>query len=152
MADLFDIIAARLATDVDPGGVNEPVNGATGGFHRNVAPEGSTYPRIHVKSLTGLPTHTFTTEFARENLVQFTVFAKDPQGLPEESSEPGGARAYRLSKRVQSLFFDADIDVGDPTFISSRVDRELSAATEQDAANTAQNVYSEGCVISFWTA
>lgn len=152
MADLFDIIAARLVDDTAAGGVNEPVNGATGGFHRNKAPEGSSYPRIHVKVLTGLPTYTMTQEAARKTFVQFTVFAKDPQGLPEESGEPGGKRASRLNKRLQSLFFDADIDEGDPSFIGSRLERELPSSSEQDAANTAQDVYSEGSVIGFWTA
>lgn len=152
MADLFDIIAAKLAADTVPGGVNEPVHGATGGFHRNKAPEGSGYPRIHVKSLTGFPKYTMTQEAARQTFVQFTVFAKDPQGLPEESNEPGGARAARLNKRLQTLFFDADVAENDPAFIGSRLDRELPSATEQDAANTAQDIYSEGSVIGFWTA
>lgn len=151
MADLFDIISTRLSADTIAGGVNEPVEGAVGGFHRNKAPEGTVYNRIHVKLVTGLPTYTVTTEYARERFVQFTVFTKDPQGLPGESTEPGGAKAARLSRRVQTLFFDADVAVGDPTFIYSRLERELSSSTEEDAAN-GQSIYSEGCILAMWTA
>jgi hypothetical protein len=151
VADLFDIISAKLAADTGDSGVNEPDDGATGGFHRNKAPEGSTYPRIHVKLLTGLPTYTMTQEAARAVYVQFTTFAKDPQGLPGESSEPGAARAARLNKRVQTLFFDADKTANDPAFIGSRLERELPSSTEEDEAN-GQTIYSEGCVLKMWTA
>lgn len=151
MADLFDIISTRMNADVEEGGLNEPVEGAVGGFHRNQAPEGTPYNRIHVKLVTGLPTYTITAEYARERFVQFTVFTKDPQGLPEESSEPGGKKALRLSERVQSLFFDADIAVNDPNFIYSRLERELSSTSEADEAN-GQTIYSEGCILAMWTA
>lgn len=148
---IFDIIATRLAADTAAGGVNEPVEGAVGGFHRGRAPEGSGYARIHVKNVTGLPIHTATLEAARRNFIQFTTFAKDPQGLPGESAEPGGKKADRLNKRIQALFFDADEVVGDATYIYSRLDRELSSLTEVDAAN-GQAIYSEGCVLEMWTA
>jgi hypothetical protein len=151
MADLFTIISNRMAADTAAGGLNEPVEGATGGFHRGKAPEGSGYPRIHVKLLTGLPRHTMTAEFARARYVQFTTFAKDPQGHPGESTETGGAKAARLSNRVQSLFFDADVAENDPSFIGSRLDRELQSTTEEDSAN-GQTIYSEGCVLVMWTA
>jgi hypothetical protein len=150
MADLFDIISTRLIADVAAGGVSEPTEGAIGGFHRNIAPEGSGFPRIHVKNVTGLPIYTMTQEYVRRTFVQFTVFAKDPQGHPGESTEAGGKKAYRLNKRVQSLFFDADITVADQAFISSRLDRELPSSTETDTAN-GQSIYSEGCVIEMWT-
>lgn len=142
-----------MNADTSVGGLNEPVEGAVGGFHRVKPPEGTPYNRIHIKLVTGLPTHTMTVEYARERFVQFTVFTKDPQGLPEgeESVEPGGKKALRLSERVQSLFFDADIDVNDPNFIGSRLERELSSTFEEDAAN-GQTIYSEGCILAMWTA
>ncbi len=153
MADLFDIISTRLNADTGAGGVNEPVEGAIGGFHRGRAPEGSGFPRIHIKNVTGLPIYTATEEYARRKFVQFTVFAKDPidVGLPDTSSEAGGAKAARLSAKVQSLFLDADEDVNDPTFVYSRLDRELASDTEVDTAN-GFDIYSEGCVLEMWTA
>jgi hypothetical protein len=151
MADLFSIISTRMNADTGAGGLNEPVEGAVGGFHRNQAPEGTPYNRIHVKLVTGLPTYTMTAEYARERFVQFTVFTKDPQGHPDESTEPGGKKALRLSERVQSLFFDADVLAGDSTFIGSRLERELSSTSEEDEAN-GQTIYSEGCILAMWTA
>lgn len=151
MADLFDIISTRLSADTGAGGVNEPVEGAVGGFHRNRAPEGTAYNRIHVKLVTSLPKYTVTAEYARECFVQFTTYTKDPQGLPGESTEPGGKKASRLSKRVQTLFFDADVAVADPTFVYSRLERELSSASEWDEAS-GQTIYSEGCILAMWTA
>lgn len=151
MADLFEIISTRLSGDTIAGGVNEPIEGATGGFHRGKAPEKSTYPRVHVKVTLGLPIHTATKEVTRRNFVQFTTFAKDPQGLPGESAEPGGAKAARLNKRIQKLFFDSDEVVNDPAFNFCRLDRELPSDTERDAAN-GTDVFSEGCVLEMWTS
>lgn len=151
MAELFDIIAARLVADTAAGGINEAVEGAVGGFHRGRAPEGAGYSRVHITKVTGIPIYTATTEYARRVFVQFTVFAKDAQGHPGESTEPGGKKAARLASRIVALFVDADETVADSAFIFSRLDRELPSNTEVDAAN-ASNIYSEGCVMEMWTA
>lgn len=153
MAELFDIISDRLTDDTEAGGVNEPIEGAIGGFHRGKAPEGSRFPRVHVSKVTGLPTYTATDEYARRHFIQFTVFAKDPieTGIPDESDEPGGEKAARLSRRIQTLFLDADEELDDPEFVYSRLDRELFSSTEVDSVGGG-DIYSEGCVMEMWTA
>lgn len=151
MAELFEIISTRLEADTASGGMNEAVEGAVGGFHRGKAPEGTGYCRVHVSRVTGIPVYTATTEYVRKVFVQFTVFAKDPQGLPGESAEAGGAKAARLARRVVALFADAAEGIADPAFVYSRLDREMASNTEVDAVN-ASDIYSEGCVMEMWTA
>jgi hypothetical protein len=146
MNELAIAIVARMTADIAAGGLNAS-DGATGGFHRGKAPEGSSYPRIHFKPITGLPQYVMTNEAFRKYFIQFTTFAKDPIN----STDSGVAIASRLSKRIQTLFTDAAFSISGHELIYCRPERELPSATEQDQAN-GDDIYSEGIVIEIWTA
>jgi len=147
VAELHEIIATQLLQDTGAGGVNNPDTGATGGFHRNKAPQNATYHRIVITDVTGLPIYTFTQEAARRKFIRFMVYAVDPLN----STETGTQVATRLNKRVQALFFDLDTTLGDSSLIYSRMEREISSDSEFDKAWN-RDVYSEGCIMEFYTA
>lgn len=145
MAELMEIIGARLSADTDPGGVNDPDDGATGGFHSGKAPQDAGYPRVVVKLVTGLPRHTLTQEGARQKFVQFMVYGTEPMN----GGETGTGKVTRLNKRVQFLFNHTDEEINDPLLLSSMLERELPQDVETDSQG--RDIYSEGCIFEMWT-
>ena len=145
MADLFEIIGTRLSADTDPGGVNEPGNGATAGFHRSRAPEGIGYDRVIVKDVTGLPVRTFASPIGMTRFVQFMVYTVDPVN----GGETGTAKCARLKNRIVSRFEAADEEIGDPSLRGCFLDRELAMDTQTDSSG--RDIYSAGCIFAFWT-
>jgi hypothetical protein len=145
VADLFEIIGTRLSTDTDPGGVNEPSNGATAGFHRSRAPEGVGYDRVIVKDVTGLPVRTFAGPIGLRKFVQFMVYTVDPVN----GGETGTAKCARLKKRIQDLFEASDEAIGDSSLRGCFLDRELPMDTQTDSSG--RDIYSAGCIFAFWT-
>lgn len=146
MADLFEIISTRLNADTNPGGVNEPDNGATAGFHRGRAPEGAGYDRVVIKDVTSLPVRTFAGPIGLRKFVQFMVYTVDPAN----GGETGTGKCARLVKRIEVLFEAADAEIADPSLIGSFLDRELALGSEQDSQG--RDIYSAGCIFAFWTA
>lgn len=145
MAELFEIISTRLNGDTDPGGVNEPDNGATAGFHRGRAPEGTGYDRVIVKDVTGLPVRTFAGPIGKRKFVQFMVYTVDPAN----GGETGSGKCERMRDRIIELFEAQDEAIGDPSLQGAFLDRELPMETQQDTLG--RDVYSAGCVFTFWT-
>lgn len=145
MAELFEIIGTRLNNDTDPGGVNEPDNGATAGFHRGRAPEGTGYDRVIVKDVTGLPVRTFVGPLGMRKFVQFMVYTVDPAN----GGYTGTGKCTRLVNRIVTLFEGADTVIGDSSLRGCFLDRELPLESEQDAQG--RDVYSAGCIFAFWT-
>lgn len=146
MAELFEIISTRLAADTGSGGVNEPDNGATAGFHRANAPEGTGYDRVIVKDVTGLPVRTFAGPIGMRKFVQFMVYTIDPAN----GGETGTAKAARLNSRIKTLFEAKDEEIGDPTLRGCFLDRELPMDTDTDSQG--RDIYSAGCIFAFWMA
>lgn len=145
MADLFELISTRLSNDTGAGGVNEPDNGATAGFHRGNAPEGTGYDRVIVKDVTGLPVRTFAGPIGLRKFVQFMVYTADPAN----GGETGTAKCSRIVKRIETLFEAADTAIGDPSLVGSFLDRELPLDTDTDSQG--RDIYSAGCIFAFWT-
>ena len=146
MNELAIALVAFMTADTGAGGLSAS-DGATGGFHRIKAPEGSTYPRIVFQPLTALPSYVTVGDAYKKNFIQFRAHAKDPVN----GGESGPSIASRLSKRVQTLFTDADFSITGQELVYCRPERELASDTTQDQAN-GEDVYSEGCVIEIWTA
>ena len=146
MNELAIALVATMTGDTIAGGLNA-TDGATGGFHRDKAPEGTTYPRVIFQFLTGLPQYVTVGEAYRKNFVKLTSYAKDPVN----GGESGPSIASRLNHRTQTLFTDAEFSITGHELIYCRPERELPSDTTQDAAN-GEDVYSEGCVIEIWTA
>jgi len=145
VAELFEIIGTRLSGDTGTGGVNEPENGATAGFHRGKAPEDAGYDRVIIKDVTGLPVRTFEAPIGLREFVQFMVYTIDPVN----GGETGTAKCARLVKRLISLFEAADEVIGDPLLRGCFLDRKLAMDTETDSSG--RDIYSAGCVFAFWT-
>jgi hypothetical protein len=145
---IADAIVLRMQNDTGAGGLNAS-DGATGGFHQGKAPEESLYPRVHFKTVTGIPHYVTVGEAYRALFVQFLVYASDPIN----GGESGSVLSARLNARVQDLFTDPDgaLPIAGHELIYCRPERELSSATEFDQA-VGRDVFSEGCVIEFWTA
>jgi len=145
VADLFEIIGTRLSEDTDPGGVNEPDNGATAGFHRGKAPEGTGYDRVIFKDVTGLPVRTFAGPLGMRRFVQFMVYTTDPAN----GGETGTGKCSRLNQRIESLFEAADEAIGDASLVGCFLERELPL--DSDVDSNGRDVYSAGCIFAFWT-
>lgn len=145
MADLFEIINTRLTTDTDPGGANEPDNGATAGFHRGKAPEGTGYDRVIFKDVTGLPVRTMSPDLTMRKFVQFIVYTVDPAN----GGETGTAKCARLVKRIVKRFEQADTAIGDSSLRGAFLNRELPMDSDTDTLG--REVYSAGVIFEFWT-
>jgi len=146
MAEIMEIIGTRLNADTDPGGVNEPENGATAGFHNNHAPEGTGYDRVIIKLVTGISRHTMTKEYARRKFVQFMVYTVDPVN----GGETGTGKATRLKNRIIELFDHKAEEINDPSLLSVLLERELAQDTTTDS--NGRDIYSEGVIFEMWTA
>lgn len=145
MAELFEIISTRLNGDTDPGGINEPDNGATAGFHRGRAPEGTGYDRVIVKDVTGLPVRTLSSpDLTVRKFVQFMVYTVDPAN----GGETGTAKCTRFVNRIVTLFEQTDEAIGDPSLRGAFLDRELPLDSEQDSQG--RDIYSAGVIFEFW--
>lgn len=145
MAELMEIIGTRLAADTDPGGVNEPDNGATAGFHNGNAPEGTGYDRVIIKQLTGLPSHTLTALYAKRKFVQFMVYTVDPVN----GGETGTGKCSRLVGRIVELFDHKAEVINDPALVSVLLERDLPQETTTDS--NGRDVHSEGVIFEMWT-
>lgn len=137
-------IATTLTADTGTGGVNHVTTGATGGFHQLVAPQGSTFPRIHFQELIDTPLYSFRNLIADHCYYQFTSFAVD-------GNEEGVTVAGRLAERARALLTDPSMSVTGKTLLYSRFERSLPARAEWDDTSS-RHIYSKGFILEVWLA
>lgn len=146
MNALDEAIVGKMTADDDPGGLNEPDVGATGGFHQLVAPQGSGYPRIHFQELDDQPLYTTTGIFADNHFYQIVAYAID-----HPVYGAGVDIAGRLAERARTLFSDASLTVAGKAIIYCRFRGLVPPAALWDTDSNNQYVYSKGLVLELWS-
>lgn len=143
---LDEAIVAKMTADVGVGGLNEPDNGATGGFHQLIAPQNSGFPRVHFQELDDQPLYVMTGVYARNHFYQIVVHAIDHPNLGD-----GPTIAGRLKDHAVDLFTDATLTVAGHEVIYCRPRGSVPPTALWDADNQ-QYVYSKGFILELWSS
>ena len=141
------MLVAAMIADTDPGGLNEPENGATGGFHQLVAPQSAGFPRCRFQELDGRVLYSFGGPVASHFFYQLSFDAVDHPTLGE-----GAAIAGRLKERAAELFTDPEgVSVEGHTLLYCRCRGDVPPqAVKKDTEDV--YVYTKGMVLELWLA
>lgn len=142
-----EMIVTAMNADIDPGGLNEPENGATGGFHQLVAPQDAGFPRNRFQELDRDRLYAFGGPVADHFFYQLVFDAVDHPTRGE-----GAAIAGRLKERAIDLFTDPDgLIVSGKTLLYSRFRMDVPPQAIKDETQD-RYIYSKGMVLEIWLA
>lgn len=142
-------LVAFIEADDDPDGMNEPENGAAGGVHQGVAPQGTLYPRFVFSEVDDLPAYSFAGLVADHLLYQLTVQAVDD---PVNGGREGVFTAGRLVERARTKFTDPDgLTISGKTIMYCRFQRNTVPQFTKDSTQD-RYIYSKGLLLELWLA
>ena len=142
-------IKSFIEADTDPGGMNEPENGAIGGVHKGVAPQNTAYPRYHFSEIDDDALYSFGGLVADHCFYALTAFAVDD---PIGGGREGSFTAGRLAERARSKFTDPNgLTVDGKTLLYCRYRNALAEGFDKDSTQD-RYIYSKGMVLELWLA
>lgn len=146
MNALETALVTAMNADNIVGGLNEPENGATGGFHQLVAPQNTGFPRCRFQKLDRDPLYSFSTRVADRFFYQIAFDAVDHPTLGD-----GAFISGKFEERAIDLFTDGALSVSGKTVLYSRFFNSIPPLAEWDVDNN-RYVYSKGIVVQLWLA
>jgi hypothetical protein len=145
MNALDEVLVSVMLADGDSGGLNEPENGATGGFHQLVAPQSAGFPRCRFQELDRQALYSFRSRVANHLFYQMMFDAVDHPTLGS-----GVDIAGRLKERAIDLFTDPQgLTVEGHTLLYSRFRGDVPPQALRDEGDD-RYVYSKGMVLEIW--
>lgn len=147
MNALETMLASTMNSDTGAGGLNEPEEGTTGGFHQLVAPQDAGFPRCRFQELDRDRLYAFGGPVADHFFYQLVFDAVDHPVRGE-----GTAIAGRLKERAIDLFTDPQgVTVTGKTLLYSRFRMDVPPQAVKDDVED-RYIYSKGMVLEIWLA